>query len=107
MPRLLQATCDGNGAGAGASDRISSNRARPRVVRMDAALGPALKEGVRVVLHGLVKRNEQNGLAGVLGRFQPNTGRWAVTLDGRTEPVALKPQNLQLQSIEALLARQT
>ena len=71
---------------------------------MDAALGPALKEGVRVVLHGLVKRKEQNGLAGVLGQFQPKTGRWAVTLDGCTELVALKPQNLQLKSVEALLA---
>ena len=71
---------------------------------MDALLGP-LKEGVHVVLHGLVERKEQNGLAGVLGQLHSKTGRWAVTLDGCTEPVALKPQNLQLvQTIEAILA---
>ena len=49
--------------------------------------------GVRVRISGLASRADLNGKVGVLGALRDN-GRWACTVDGTGETVALRPDNL-------------
>ena len=52
-----------------------------------------LSRGVRVRIFGLSGRADLNGKLGVLGTCRDN-GRWACTIDGTRETVALRPENL-------------
>ena len=49
--------------------------------------------GVRVRISGLASRADLNGKVGVLGALREN-GRWACTVDGTGETVALRPESL-------------
>ena len=49
--------------------------------------------GVRVRISGLASRGDLNGKVGVLGALRDN-GRWACTVDGTGETVALRPESL-------------
>ena len=63
-----------------------------------------MHQGARVVLHGLTGRKDLNGRSGILGGYQPQTGRWAVSVDGSFDIVAIKVANLRVEAIDALLA---
>lgn len=55
-----------------------------------------LHSGIRVVLEGLEARPELNGRTGLLVRFFPEKGRWAVRLEGSSEePILLRPDKFQ------------
>ena len=61
-------------------------------------------QGARVVLHGLTGRKDLNGRSGILGGYQPQTGRWAVSVDGSFDIIAIKVANLRVEVIDAVLA---
>ena len=50
--------------------------------------------GMRVRLQGLKAKPELNGLAGKVMDFVEEKGRCAVLIDGRTDKILLKPENL-------------
>ncbi len=52
-------------------------------------------QGERVVLKKL-SNAAMNGRQGVAGAFHEARGRWAVILDGETESIAVKPENLEV-----------
>jgi len=57
--------------------------------------GGAIHIGSKVVLKGLVARADLNGRSGVVISFDAERGRFGVEVDGKVDPLALKPVNLQ------------
>jgi len=56
--------------------------------------GSELQMGATVVLHDLVKRADLNFQLGFLGVYDATKGRWAVELEGLTERMWVKGENL-------------
>jgi len=50
--------------------------------------------GMRVLMHGLVKKPQLNGKLGIVKSLDLNAGRAGVVLDGTTDPVAVKIASL-------------
>ena len=60
--------------------------------------GGALEVGTRVMLRGLLRKPELNGHRGTVLRFEADTGRYAVSLDGKQCGVLLKPECLDVKA---------
>ena len=59
-----------------------------------AAHGMAFGRGSKVVIHGLTGATQHNGKAGTVLGLQMGTGRYAVSVQDRSKPLALKEINL-------------
>ena len=60
----------------------------------DACSLDTLHAGVRVKLCNLANRPELNGSIALAASFDKAKGRYAVKIDGFSEPMLLKPDNL-------------
>ena len=60
----------------------------------------SIAEGQRVRLHSLQAKPELNGMEGTVVSFDTSSGRLGVQLSGHEKPIALRPANLTVFTVE-------